>query len=171
MDTEQRLAELERRINLVEDQIAIYQLLATYGPAADSGSDDVVRELFDVDGSYDSGLDVYEGADRVADMIATLPLHRQVMAEGSSHVVTMPVVRIEGDHAYAVCHGQLQRYGREADEFRIWRSSGVLLEFVRTPKGWRLAKRINRLLDGSEASHAHLREGLQAVGAVPAVRP
>jgi hypothetical protein len=167
VDVEQRFAALERRIRLLEDQVEIYQLLATYGPSADSGSDDVVRELFDVDGSYDSGIDRYDGADSVANMIATLPLHRQVMAEGSSHVVTMPVVRIDGDRAYAVCHGQLQRYDREADQFRIWRSSGVLLEFVRTEQGWRFASRVNRLLDGSTESHAHLRQGLSAVGAIP----
>ena len=147
--------------------MAIYQLLATYGPSADSGSADVVREIFDVNGAYDSGIDRFEGAENVANMIATLPLHRQVMAEGSSHVVTMPVVRIDGDRAYAVCHGQLHRYDREADQFRVWRSSGVLLKFVRTENGWRLAERVNRLLDGSEASHAHLREGLKAVGVVP----
>jgi hypothetical protein len=167
VDGEQRFEALERRIGLLEDQIEIYQLLATYGPSADSGSDDVVHELYDVDGSYDSGLDRYDGADSVANMIATLPLHRQVMAEGSSHVVTMPVVRIDGDRAYAVCHGQLHRYDREADQFRIWRSSGVLLEFIRTEQGWRMAKRVNRLLDGSDASHAHLRSGLRSVGAIP----
>jgi hypothetical protein len=167
VDTEQRLAALERRVTLLEDQVAIYQLLATYGPAADSGSADIVREIFDVNGAYDSGIERFDGADNVADMIATLPLHRKVMAEGSSHVVTMPVVRVEGDTAYAVCHGQLHRYDREADQFRVWRSSGVRLKFVRTEDGWRLAERVNRLLDGSDASHAHLREGLKAVGAVP----
>jgi hypothetical protein len=171
VDDDERMARLEQRISRLEDQIAIYQLLATYGPSADSGSDDVVRAIYDVDGTYDSGLERYEGADGVADMIATLPLHRQVMAEGSSHVVTMPVVRIDGDRAYAVCHGQLHRYDKDADQFRIWRSSGVQLEFVRTEDGWRFARRVNRLLDGSEESHAHLRAGLRAVGAIPGEEP
>jgi hypothetical protein len=171
VDTDQRIDRLEQRISQLEDQIAIYQLLATYGPSADSGSDDVVRDLYTVDGTYDSGLEAFAGADAVGDMIASLPLHRQVMAEGSSHVVTMPVVRIEGDRAYAVCHGQLQRFDKEADQFRIWRSSGVQLEFLRTPQGWRFARRSNRLLDGSPESHAHLRAGLRSVGAIPADQP
>lgn len=171
VDTDQRIERLEQRIDQLEDQIAIYQLLATYGPSADSGSDDVVRDLYAVDGSYDSGLETFVGADAVGDMIASLPLHRQVMAEGSSHVVTMPVVRIEGDRAYAVCHGQLQRYDKQADQFRIWRSSGVQLEFLRTPQGWRFARRSNRLLDGSPQSHEHMRDGLRSVGAIPGDPP
>ena len=35
---DERFAALERRVALLEDQVAIYQLMAAYGPAADSGS-------------------------------------------------------------------------------------------------------------------------------------
>jgi ribosomal protein S19E (S16A) len=40
-----RLAALERRIRLLEDQVAIYQLMAAYGPAADSGSTERATSL------------------------------------------------------------------------------------------------------------------------------
>ena len=54
-----RLERLEQRIAALEDQIAIYQLLMTYGPSADSGSDDVVRAIHHPDAEYDSGLEVF----------------------------------------------------------------------------------------------------------------
>jgi hypothetical protein len=85
-----RLAQLEQRITALEDQIAIYQLLMTYGPSADSGSDDVVRAIHHPDAEYDSGLEVFHGADRIGDMIASLPLHRDIMAGGSAHMATIP---------------------------------------------------------------------------------
>jgi hypothetical protein len=166
-----RLSQLEQRISALEDQIAIYQLLMTYGPSADSGSNDVVRAIHHPDAEYDSGLDVFHGADRIADMIASLPLHRDIMAGGSAHMATMPVVRVDGDRATALCHGQLLRFDQAADAFRVWRTTAVRLEFRRTADGWKIYRRANRLLDGGDASHQHFRDGLRAVGAIPAEAP
>ena len=168
---EDRLAELEKRIGALEDQIAIYQLLMTYGPSADSGSDDVVLAIHHPDAEYDSGLEVFRGADGIANMIASLPLHHDIMAGGSAHMASMPVVRIDGDQATAICHGQLLRFDPEADAFRIWRATAVRLEFRRTSDGWKIYRRVNQLLDGSDASHEHFRDGLRSVGAVPATAP
>ena len=168
LSAEQRLADIERRLAAAEDQLAIYQLLMAYGPAADSGSDDVVAALHHKDAEYDSQLDVFHGGAAIAEMIASLPLHRDIMAGGSSHIATMPVIRIDGDKAYAVCHGQLLRYDKDSDSFRVWRATAVSLEFRRTEDGWKIYRRVNRLLNGSDASHQHMRAGLSAVGAVPA---
>jgi hypothetical protein len=168
MSDAHRLDLLERRLGRLEDQQAIYQLLATYGPSADSGSDDVVLSLHIPEASYDSGIEVFEGAQGVADMIASLPLHRQVMAEGSAHIMSLPIVHVDGDKATAVCHCELRRYSRENDQFRVWRTSSVVFDLVRTDDGWKIAKRVNHLLDGTDASHDHFRAGLQAVGAIPA---
>jgi hypothetical protein len=162
-----RLAALEERLARVEDQLAIYQLLMTYGPSADSGSDDVVRAIHHEDAEYDSGLQTFHGAKGIAEMIASLPLHRDIMAGGSAHIATLPVVRVDGDRAVAFCHGQLLRFDREADAFRVWRTTAVRLEFRRTGDGWKIYRRANRLMDGSDASHRHFRDGLRAVGAVP----
>ncbi len=68
-------------------------------------------------------------------MIVSLPLHRYIMAGGSSHIATLPVIRIDGDRASALCHGQLMRCDKEADAFRIWRATSVRLEFRRTDDG------------------------------------
>jgi SnoaL-like domain len=164
---EARLSAVEKRLAKTEDQLAIYQLLMTYGPSADSGSDDVVRSLHTDDAEYDSGLETFHGADGIAEMIAALPLHRDIMAGGSSHIATMPVIRVDGDRAVALCHGQLMRFDKEADAFRIWRSTSVRLEFRRTADGWKIHRRANQLMDGSDAAHQHFRDSLRSVGAIP----
>ena len=61
-----------------------------------------------------------------------------------------------------------EMFDREADAFRIWRATAVRLEFRRTGEGWKIYRRANRLLDGSDASHQHFRDGLEEVGAVGA---
>jgi hypothetical protein len=73
--TVDRMAVREERLAKVADQLAIYQLSMTYGPSADSGSDDVVRTLYTEDAEYDSGLETFYAADGVAEMIGGLPLH------------------------------------------------------------------------------------------------
>ncbi|MFC5750802.1 nuclear transport factor 2 family protein [Actinomadura rugatobispora] len=167
MTDDDRIGALERRLREVEDRLAIYQLLMTYGPAADSGSDDVVRALHTEDAEYDSGLETFHGAAGIAEMIASLPLHRKIMAGGSGHMATLPAVRIDGDRAVALCHGMLQRFDRKADAFRVWRTTAVRLEFRRTAAGWRIHRRRNHLMDGSDSAHRHFRDGLREVGAVP----
>ena len=42
---EQRIAALEARLTQVEDQLAFYQAVATYGPAVDSLTNDVAGDL------------------------------------------------------------------------------------------------------------------------------
>jgi hypothetical protein len=161
------IEELEQRLTEVEDRLAIYQLLMTYGPSADSGSDDVVRAIHTEDAEYDSGLETFYGAEGIGDMIAYLPLHRDIMAGGSAHMATLPVVKIEGDRAVAFCHGQLLRFDKANDAFRIWRTTAVRLEFRRTPEGWKIHRRANQLMDGSDRSHQHFRDGLRDVGVIP----
>ena len=53
--TDDRIAALERRVQALDDQLAICQLIATYGPAVDSESAEAVGELWSADGVYDPG--------------------------------------------------------------------------------------------------------------------
>ena len=53
MDLDIRLQALEARVRLLEDQLAIYQVMAAYGPAADAGATDQAVALWTDDGTYD----------------------------------------------------------------------------------------------------------------------
>jgi SnoaL-like domain len=103
----------------------------------------------------------------VADMIASSDMPRDIMGNGSAHIATKPVVRIDVDKANAVCHGRLLRFGQASDFFRIWRATAVAPEIRRTEDGWKIYRRVNRLRGGSDTSHQPMRAGLRASGAVP----
>ena len=160
-DRDDVIARLEARLQEVEDRMAILQLMATYGPCADSGSGDVVETLYTKDGRYDSGFIVCEGAAGVREMIEAMPLHRSLMADGCAHITDTPMIRLDGDTAVGVCHSQLLRH--QGDEtYVIFRTSAVVCTFERTPEGWKIAKRINRPLNGTEDGQRLFREALLA---------
>lgn len=156
--------DLETRLRDLEDRFEILQLVAAYGPVADSGSGDVAERMWLADGWYDSGIERFDGAAAVGDMLNSLPLHLELMAGGCTHLNTVPVVNVQGDHATAVCHGQLLR--REGDQFVVWRSGAVRWELVRTADGWRIASRQNHLLDGSAPAQELFRSAVRGVAEV-----
>lgn len=154
-----RLAALERRVRLLENQIAIYQVMAAYGPAADSGSTEQAITLWAEDGVYDLHSRVMTGREEIAHELEG-EWHQGLIAHGSGHIVSMPHVVIDGDRAIATCHSRL--YRREGDGYRVISCSANRWEFVRDERGWQVKRRISRRLDGSEESHALLAQGLTA---------
>ena len=156
---DERFAALERRIALLEDQVAIYQLMAAYGPAADSGSTDRATSLWAEDGIYDLHSRVMTGRGEIAQELEG-EWHQGLIAQGSGHIVSMPYVVVDGDQAVATCHSRL--YRREGEAYRVISCSANRWEFVRGARGWQVKRRISRRLDGSEGSHALLAEGINA---------
>ncbi|MCM2251493.1 MAG: nuclear transport factor 2 family protein, partial [Ramlibacter sp.] len=68
---------------------------------------------------------------------------------GSAHACTAPHVVIEGDRATATHYGTL--FTRRDGQFVLVRLTASRWELRRFEgKGWRVMKRTNRLLDGSE---------------------
>ena len=153
-----RLAALERRIRLLEDQVAIYQLMAAYGPAADSGSTERAASLWTEDGVYDLHARVMTGRGEIAQELEG-EWHQGLIAQGSGHIVSMPHVVIDGDRAVATCHSRL--YRREGDAYRVISCSANRWEFARSERGWQVTRRISRPLDGSKDSHALLAQGTE----------
>ncbi|MGE3245114.1 MAG: nuclear transport factor 2 family protein [Beijerinckiaceae bacterium] len=159
---EERLAALETRLQKLEDQAAIYQLLACYGIAADSGSAERASRIWTEDGVYDLHSQIMDGR---ADIVAELEgaWHQGLIQRGSAHVMGMPHVSIDGDEAVATSQSRL--YRREDDgTYRVLSCSANRWEFWRTPDGWRCSRRISRKLDGSAESHAVLAQGLREDG-------
>lgn len=155
--TASRLQALEARLARLEDHVALYQLMMGYGPAVDAGESEVAASRWTVDGVYDAQVGAWHGRDAIAGMVEG-PMHQEIIAGGSAHVTAMPYLTIDGDRATATAYAQLCRAGD--GEFRVWRVTATRWEFVRTPDGWRVAHRVNRLLDGDEAARALLRRGV-----------
>lgn len=151
---EDRLAALEARTRHLEDQLAITQLLAAYGPAVDSLSGDDAAALWVEDGTYEAGEYVFAGRAALAGLV-DIANHRAWVAQGCAHVVGLPLVAIDGDTA--VARGYSRVYIHEGGQWRIHRASANRWELRRTPEGWKVVHRVNRLLDGDEGARELLR--------------
>ena len=148
-DTAERLRMLEAKVGELSDRLEIMQLIAAYGPAVDSMDLDGVAALWAADGSYDFGGAPLVGHDAVAALV-DLDTHKAYVAAGSSHVLTAPRITLDGDRAVAVNCSQV--FVKDGSGWRADRTSANRWDLVRTADGWRVARRVNRLLDGSQAA-------------------
>jgi ketosteroid isomerase-like protein len=142
---------IEERLQQLEDQDAIRQIVSAYSYSVDGCNAESVGALYVEDGVYAVGdMDPFVGRDRVAAITADKG-HRALVAGGCAHVSLPPFIAIEGDLAVATCHTMVARNGD--DGFWIWRLSASRLELVREADGeWRIEKRSNWLLDGNPAA-------------------
>lgn len=143
---------VERRLRALEDRAEITELIARYGPAVDRGDARAVAALWTDDGEYafdDTVLD----ADGILTLV-DLESHQEFLRRGCAHIVSAPTITIDGDTAVATTHSAVL-----AGSGELWepaRVSANRWELVRTTAGWRVHRRMNRLLDGSAAARALL---------------
>lgn len=143
------------RLRALEDREAIRELIARYGPLADSGDARGVATLFAEDGIYAvGGMGEAHGHAAIAALIEG-PEHRALMARGCAHVLGAPAIElVDGDRATARCHSVvLARAGQGWEPVRVSANRWLL---QRSPAGWRVTRRDNALLDGSEAARVLL---------------
>lgn len=157
-DLEATVQALEKRVGELEDRLAIYQLMFSYGPAADSGSAQAAANLWIDDGVYDVGDMARMTSHAELEKMYHGQGHQSLIKNGAAHVTVSPRVTIDGDTAVATCYSLV--FAHDANDYKIWRLSSNRWELVRTPQGWRIARRINRLLDGSEEARELLRRGI-----------
>ncbi|HNO39497.1 MAG TPA: nuclear transport factor 2 family protein [Marmoricola sp.] len=143
---EARLAALEDRLQRVEDELAITQMLAAYGPLVDAGEPEPVAALWAKDGSYSvEGWTMLTRADVHAMVTSDAP--QGLIANGSCHFLGPARVQVTGDSAVAVCpsilvvhhEGRYHAYRAGANHFRLARHSS----------GWEITERTTLALDGS----------------------
>ena len=156
---EQRIAALEARITQVEDQLALYQAVTTYGPAVDSLTNDVAGDLWFEDGSYDIG-DPSFAMDSREEIIAVMngAGHRALVDQGCAHVMSTPLVGIKGDRAIGLGYHRLYRHTEAG--YECYRLSVSRWDWIRDGSNWRAQKRTHRLLGGNEDARSLLRDTL-----------
>jgi hypothetical protein len=140
-------SDIEARLRALEDQFAIMQAMASYGPAVDSGLADATAGLWTEDGVYDAQVGVFAGRAGIKTMVQG-PMHQSIIAGGSAHVIGLPVIKVSGDRAVSTCYARLYRHDGMGG-FRVWRVTANRWEWQRTADGWQVTNRVNRVLDGS----------------------
>lgn len=147
-------ADLAARVRKLEDQAEIGQLIARYGPAVDSGNGAAAAELWTEGGAYDAPpYRTWTGRDEIAGMVAG-PGHQSLIRHGAAHVLTAPVITVDGDDARAWNYALNIRWDPEQQRFWVFRVSANSWRLHREPGGWRVLRRTNRNLDGSPESRA-----------------
>ena len=158
------LAAINRRLQALEDQIAIYQIVCGYGYAVDGCNAEAVGSFYAEDGVYAvADMPAFEGRARIAQITRDAG-HLSYVNGGCAHASTLPHVVIEGDKAVATCHTMVLRHGE--DGFYVFRLSASRIQLSRKPEGgWQIDHRQNYLLDGAKegpALLARLKEGPRA---------
>lgn len=144
-----RLERLEARLSAAEDHLALWQIVAAYGPAVDSGSAEVTAQMWTEDGVYDTFPVVLEGRDALRAMVHG-ERHQALIHSGAAHVIGVPHIVVDGDRAVVTNYSQLVLNAPDQNGYRIWRTGSNRWEFVRTTEGWKVTHRWNRQLDGTD---------------------
>jgi hypothetical protein len=157
--SDDRLAALEHRLNLLEDERAIERLIASYGPLVDAGEAEAVASLWAIDGSYDVGDWTMSNRDEVNAMVKS-DAHQGLMARGCCHFFGPPVVTVDGDRAHAVCQSTIL-VRREAGGYHVMRAGVHLIRLRRAEHRWEIVSRVARQLDGSGAAFDLITTGVE----------
>jgi hypothetical protein len=162
---------LEGRVRVLEDKLAIFHLIASHPPAADTGTDRYYREAFVADGEMDlGGGKGARGSDAIGALVKTSE-HEAAIAGGLCHFAGLPRVEIDGDSAVAISYLQIITPDRQAAPrevsghgsttgFRIHRVGANRWELKRGRNGWKVVRRTLRPLDGTDDARALLRKAI-----------
>ena len=174
--TDSDAAGLEARLKIVEDKLAIYELIASHPPSADTGSADYTSSAYLEDGVFDRGptLDGATGVENIA-AFTLRPAHEQAIRDGLAHFAGLPLIDLDGDRAVVtsylmIIHLDHEGHARElpshgaSQGYRIHRVVVNRWELERRNRRWMMiAKRTLLPVDGSEPPLELLRRGLGAI--------
>jgi len=166
------LTDLESRLRAVEDKLAIYELIASHPPSADTGHAEYTLSVYSENGIFDRGptLDGAQGAKAIAAFIQR-PEHAEAIRNGLAHFVGLPLVNLRGDVAVVTSYlmiVHLDHDGRPCDlpnhgistGYRIHRAVVNRWELERRHGRWMITKRTLLPVDGSDIHQELLRSGL-----------
>ena len=164
---------IEERLRAVEDQLEIYNLIASHPPSADTGADYYTRVAYVEDGALDLGRGAPVTGNEAIAAITKTPPHQAAIAGGLAHFAGLPRVELDGDKATATSYLQILTPHPTAEPhevpnhgvskgFRIHRVAANRWELERTADGWKIRRRTVRTLDGGEPARDILRGALRS---------
>lgn len=171
MNQDETLA-IDKRLRIIEDKLAIYELIASHPPSADTGSADYTSSVYLDDGVFDRGptLDGARGAKAIAAFIQRSE-HDEAIRDGLAHFAGLPLIDLRGDAAIVTSYLMIVHLDHEgqprdlpnhgvSNGYRIHRVVVNRWELTRCDRRWMIAKRTLLPVDGSELHQRLLRKGL-----------
>jgi hypothetical protein len=153
---EDRVAALEVEVRRLNDHLAIQKIISRYGPFVDcinsTGRVEKFAEYYGADMIYDiSDKHKFNGAD-FARSLLTIPSHQDYVTSGSTHVMAFPYILVDGDRATALGYSHVIKNAHDGT-FTVVRSSVNYWEFSRDGGNWRIVRRTNRPVDGTDEAY------------------
>jgi hypothetical protein len=161
MSSAEEFAELDHRIRALEDQLAVLQVVAGYGPSMDGGAAREAGLLWTEDSWYDTDSSPAASVPHGRAGIEGAAARAREEPTGLAHISHMPLIKIDGDRATVVNHSNT--FEQDGDGFRVGRVSSNRWELVRVGGAWQIERRVNRLLDGSKAARELFAEGTNEI--------
>jgi hypothetical protein len=96
------------RLQAIEDRLAIYTLIASHPPSADTAAANYTREVYTEDGVFDRGpkLEGAKGIDAIASFTLK-PEHKEAIQGGLAHFAGLPLIDLRGDEAIVTSYLQI----------------------------------------------------------------
>ena len=166
---------LEARIADIEDRLAIYTLIASHPPSADTAYADYTRAVYVEDGIFDRGptLEGARGVDAIASFTLK-PEHEEAIRSGLAHFTGLPLIELRGEEAIVSSYLQILQLDHQGElrtlpnhgastGYRIHRVVVNRWHLVKRSGQWWVKSRTLLPVDGSSAPRALLREGLAPI--------
>jgi uncharacterized protein (TIGR02246 family) len=145
---EQRIDALTRRVQALEDELAIHRVIVRYGLAVDVGDAEQSAAVFAPDGVYDVDVGLMQGRDAVQAMVCGE--RHQSMVGHCAHQIGPAVVEVDGERAMATGYSRVYLNTRAGTH--IYRVSFNHWELTKQNGAWLITRRITRLLGTDDAT-------------------
>lgn len=137
--------------SLVEDRMAISNLVLSYGFLVDQCDADRVADLWLEDGEYEViGIGIWKGRDQLKAMVSS-DLHQYYVAAGCAHFMGAPEIVVNGDQASVRNYSML--VVASGDGFNVERMSRNVWFLTRTNAGWKVRRRENVLVSPQQTQN------------------
>ena len=166
---------IEDRLAAIEDRLAIYTLIASHPPSADTAFAEYTRSVYLDDGVFDRGptLEGARGVDAIA-AFTLRPEHEEAIRGGLAHFAGLPLIDLRGDEAFVTSYLQIIQLDGEAPPrvlpnhgashgYRIHRVVVNRWHLVKREGEWWVQSRTLLPVDGSAAPRRLLTDGLSGV--------
>ena len=165
-DFEARIAKLEARFQIAEDELAVRNVIARYGLAADCGDINAALACHTEDAVYvvsapKAGRDgdaadlELKGHQAIRDMLSS-DMHQSLLPN-CAHTVGPITVAIDGEAAQATGYSRV--YHKEGDKPGLMRLGFNQWTMRKTDDGWKIARRESRVV-GEKAAQDLLKAAL-----------
>jgi len=169
------LPNLEARLQAIEDQLAIYTLIASHPPSADTAAANYTREVYVEDGVFDRGpkLEGARGVDAIASFTLK-PEHKEAIQLGLAHFTGLPLVDLRDDEAIVTSYLQILYLDHQGEPrelpnhgvsqgYRIHRVVANRWQLAKMNGEWMIKTRTILPIDGSPEPLQLLSQGLNDV--------